>query len=133
MLIKSCYRRVKAGVKTYGTVLKVFDTPVLYLPYFTFPISDQRKTGFIEPTLSSSNRNGAEIEAPFYWNIAPNIDATLTPRYMSNIGLQLQTEIRYLTEQHQGLIGVEYLNNDDSEPALGERYLFHWQQPKQIE
>lgn len=118
--------------ETYGTVLRVFDTPVMYLPYFTFPISDKRTSGFIEPVLSSSNRYGVEIKAPFYWNIAPNVDATITPRYMSNIGLQLQTEVRYLTEQHQGLVGVEYLQKDDSEPQLDQRYLFHWQQQSQF-
>ena len=121
-----------AGGETYGAVLKVYDTPVFYLPYFTFPISDKRKSGFIEPTFSSSNRYGLEIETPFYWNIAPNYDATITPRYMANQGLQLQTEFRYLTDQHQGIAAIEYLNSDDSAPDLGQRYLLHLQQYSKI-
>lgn len=118
--------------ETYGAVLKVYDTPVFYLPYFTFPISDQRKTGFIEPKIASSNRHGLEIATPIYWNIAPDLDATITPRYMANQGLQLKTEFRYLTENHQGLAAIEYLDKDDSEPQLGKRYLLHWQQQSRL-
>lgn len=114
--------------KTYNAVLKVFDAPVLYLPYFTFPINNKRKTGFLAPEFTSSNRYGAEIVTPYYLNLAPNYDATLTPRYMSNKGLQLQTEFRYLTDTSQGLVGLEYLASDKSEPNLDKRYLFHWQQ-----
>ena len=57
-----------------------------------------------------------------------NVDATITPRYMANQGVQLKTKVRYLTEKHQGSIGIEYLNEDQSEPELNERYLFNWQQ-----
>ncbi|MDE3273156.1 LPS assembly protein LptD [Pseudoalteromonas sp. G4] len=119
--------------ETYGAVLKIYDTPVFYLPYFTFPISDKRKSGFIEPTFTSSNRYGLEIETPFYWNIAPNMDATITPRYMANKGFQLQTEFRYLTEEHQGMAAIEYLNSDDSAPELNSRYLLHFSQYSKID
>ncbi|MDP5211879.1 LPS assembly protein LptD [Pseudoalteromonas tunicata] len=118
--------------ETYDAVLKIYDTPILYLPYFTYPINDQRKSGFLAPSIGSSDRFGLETKTPYYWNIAHNYDATITPRYMSNIGLQLQTEFRYLTEQHQGLVALEYLNKDDSERLLDERYLFHWQQSSQL-
>lgn len=114
--------------ETYNAVLKVLDTPVIYIPYFTFPIDDRRKSGLLTPTLSSSARYGFEMAAPYYWNIAPNYDATFTPRYMSNKGLQITTEFRYLTEQHQGLVGVEYLDKDNADPQLDNRYLVHWQQ-----
>jgi LPS-assembly protein len=100
----------------------------LYLPYFTFPLDERRKSGLLTPSISSSDKYGLETITPYYWNIAPNLDATITPRYMANKGLQLKTELRYLTKQHEGLVGIEYLNKDDSEPALGERYMFHWQQ-----
>ncbi|WP_042147393.1 MULTISPECIES: LPS assembly protein LptD [unclassified Pseudoalteromonas] len=114
--------------ETYGMTLKVLDTPMLYLPYFTYPISDKRQSGFLIPSFGPSSKYGFEIEAPFYWNIAENVDATITPRYMANQGVQLKTKVRYLTEKHQGSIGIEYLNEDQSEPELNERYLFNWQQ-----
>ena len=114
--------------ETYGATLKIYDTPVLYLPYFTFPIDDKRKTGFLAPQISSSNRFGVETITPYYINLAPNYDLTLTPRYMSKKGIQLQSEFRYLTPSSQGLLGLEYLDSDKSERELGNRYLFHWQQ-----
>ncbi|MFY8274330.1 LPS assembly protein LptD [Pseudoalteromonas sp. SSDWG2] len=114
--------------ETWGTTLKIYDTPVMYLPYFTFPINDQRKTGFLAPKFSSSNRFGLETVTPYYINLAPNYDLTLTPRYMSEKGLQLKSEFRYLTSTTQGMLGVEYLGSDDSDPQLGSRHLYHWQQ-----
>lgn len=114
--------------ETHDMVLRIMDTPVFYLPYFTFPLDDRRKSGLLTPNFSSSGRYGIESITPYYWNIAPNYDATITPRYMSKKGLQLQGEFRYLNESSQGLVGVEYLDRDDSEPTLDSRYLFHWRQ-----
>jgi LPS-assembly protein len=114
--------------ETYNAVLRILDTPVLYLPYMTFPLDERRKSGLLTPSFSSSDRYGLETITPYYWNIAPNYDATITPRYMSRKGLQLQTEFRYLSDTSRGLVGIEYLNEDDSEPTLDSRYLFHWQQ-----
>ncbi|KZN38941.1 hypothetical protein N480_11975 [Pseudoalteromonas luteoviolacea S2607] len=114
--------------ETYNTVLKILDTPVIYVPYFTFPIDDKRKSGLLTPTISSSNRYGLELVTPYYFNLAENYDALLTPRYMSNKGLQIQGEFRYLTDQHYGLVATEFLSNDKSEANLDERYLVHWQQ-----
>ncbi|KTF12419.1 LPS assembly protein LptD [Pseudoalteromonas sp. H105] len=114
--------------ETHDMVLRIMDTPVLYLPYFTFPIDDRRKSGLLTPNISSSDRYGVETITPYYWNIAPNVDATITPRYMSKKGVQLTSEFRYLTENSNGLLGLEFLQKDDSEPALKERFLFHWQQ-----
>ena len=114
--------------ETYNAVLRILDTPVVYIPYFTFPIDDRRKTGLLAPTISSSERYGLELSTPFYWNIAPNYDATITPRYMSKKGVQINTEFRYLTPHHSGLFAMELLEKDDSEPELKERYLLFWQQ-----
>ncbi|MDB2356353.1 LPS assembly protein LptD, partial [Pseudoalteromonas sp.] len=114
--------------ETHDMVLRIMDTPVLYLPYFTFPIDDRRKSGLLTPNISSSDRYGVETITPYYWNIAPNFDATITPRYMSKKGVQLINEFRYLTENSNGLLGLEFLQKDDSEPQLKERFLFHWQQ-----
>ncbi|MBE0369170.1 LPS assembly protein LptD [Pseudoalteromonas aurantia] len=114
--------------ESYNAVLKILDTPIIYIPYFTFPIDERRKSGLLTPTLTSSGRYGFEMATPYYWNIAPNYDATFTPRYMSNKGLQVTSEFRYLTKQHQGLLGVEYIDKDDADPQLESRYLVHWQQ-----
>lgn len=99
--------------KAYNARLEIFDVPVFYLPYFTFPVTEARKSGFLYPSISSSQNSGLTIETPYYWNIAPNYDATITPRYMSKRGLQLLTEFRYLHEQQSGIIDLEYLHKDD--------------------
>ena len=97
--------------QAYHAQIRLFDVPVFYLPYFSFPVSKQRKSGFLYPKIGSSSNSGLEIEAPYYWNIAPNIDATITPHYMSKRGTQLKTELRYLTNLQSGNLKIEYLNN----------------------
>ncbi|HCH70391.1 MAG TPA: LPS-assembly protein LptD [Colwellia sp.] len=100
--------------QAFHAQVRLFNVPVLYLPYFSFPVSKQRKSGFLYPTIGSSSNSGLEIEIPYYWNIAPNIDATITPYYMSERGTQLKTEFRYLTDLQSGSINVEYLNKDNA-------------------
>ena len=92
--------------------LKVKNIPVFYTPYLSFPISDKRKSGFLMPEFGTSTRNGMEIRTPYYWNIAPDMDATITPRPMSNIGTMMMGEFRYLLARGTGLLDVEYLPND---------------------
>ena len=98
--------------EVYNAVVRVMDVPVLWVPYFNFPVTDQRKTGFLYPKIGSSSNVGFEFEAPFYWNIAPNMDATFTPHYMSKRGLALNSEFRYLFDQQYGELHFEYLNSD---------------------
>jgi LPS-assembly protein len=86
--------------------------PVCYLPYFSFPISDERKSGFLIPRLGHSGNRGTEISAPYYLNLAPQFDDTFTPEYMSSRGLQLQNEFRYLTPRSRGTLQFEALQND---------------------
>ena len=86
--------------------------PVLYSPYLSFPLSDNRKTGFLVPSFRVSESTGVEATVPYYFNIAPNYDATLALRPMSDRGVQSQGEFRYLKEWGEGLFGVEYLPND---------------------
>ncbi len=100
------------------------DVPVLYLPYFSFPINDQRQSGILYPSISSNSSTGVSIEQPVYWNIAPNYDLTFTPRLMTDRGLQLKTEFRYLTQQHSGQANVEYLPNDQDLNDNSERYFY---------
>lgn len=93
-------------------VLRIKNIPVLYAPYATFPISNERKTGFLFPSIGSSSRGGIETLTPFYWNIAPHMDATITPRVMAKRGVMLMTEYRYLFEQGDGQIDLEYMPSD---------------------
>lgn len=95
-----------------NVVLRIKDVPVLYTPYISFPLSKERKTGFLFPSFGSTNRNGYEVQTPFYWNIAPEMDATLTPRVLTDSGLMLMGEYRYLLENGRGQFGAEYLPSD---------------------
>jgi LPS-assembly protein len=99
--------------QAYHAQIRLFDTPILYLPYFTFPVSNKRKSGFLYPKIGSSTNSGLEIETPYYWNIAPNMDATITPNYMSKRGAQLKTEFRYLSGLQNGSFNIEYLHKDN--------------------
>lgn len=94
--------------------------PILYTPWIDFPLSSQRKTGFITPTWATTSKSGIDISIPFYWNIAPNMDATLTSRFMSKRGVQLQGEFRYLEENFNGEDRVEYLPDDNT--GVGTRF-----------
>jgi len=86
--------------------------PFLYLPYFTYPVTDERKSGLLFPTVGNSDQRGAEIETPYYWNIRPNMDATIIPRYLSKRGLQLGTEYRFLAQNHTAMLWGDYLADD---------------------
>jgi LPS-assembly protein len=104
----------RAGVGTAkGMKLRFKGIPILYAPYLSFPISDARKSGVLTPEIGSSGRSGTEIRVPWYWNIAPNYDATITPRLLTSRGIQLTTEFRYLTERNHGTVAAGYLPNDD--------------------
>ena len=96
-----------------GVKLRFKRVPIFYLPYFSFPIGDARKSGVLTPTIGTSGRSGSEIRVPYYWNIAPNYDATITPRLLTNRGLQLETEFRYLTKRNDGTITADYLADDN--------------------
>ncbi len=103
--------------------LRIAGMPVLYTPYLQFPIDDRRRSGFLAPSFGSSQDNGFELKTPYYWNIAPNLDATFTPRLMSERGLLLGTELRWLTRPDAGELRAEVLP-DDSAHEGDER--FRW-------
>lgn len=104
----------------------LLDVPVLYLPYFSFPVTSLRESGLLYPKFSSSDRYGVSYEQPYYWNIAPNLDATFSPRYLSDRGVQLKTEFRYLTDKHAGQINLEYLPQDNREASSRNRYFYRF-------
>ncbi len=87
--------------------------PLLYTPWISFSFNDQRKSGLLAPTIGSTSRSGFEVLVPYYWNIAPNMDATLAARALSKRGVQLQGEFRYLQEDYSGIDSIEYLPSDN--------------------
>ncbi len=90
--------------------------PVFYAPYFSFPIDDRRQTGVLTPSFGVSDELGSNISLPYYLNLAPNYDATITPRIMSRRGLMLAGEFRYLTQQHSGVVTGEIIPDDNDAP-----------------
>ena len=99
------------GTTRDGTV--VFkDVPFFWLPWAEFPLVGQRHSGFLPPTMETSTRTGFSLTVPYYWNIAPNYDATIVPRYMSRRGMQLGSEVRYMGANYKGTARAEYLPHD---------------------
>ncbi len=107
-----------------GAVLRFLDTPILAWPRLSFPLSDQRKSGWLPPSINIDNRSGIELSVPYYWNIAPNRDATLTPRVITRRGLALDSEFRYLEPLDSGTVGFDWLPDD--RVAKRSRHALRW-------
>lgn len=97
-----------------GAKLRFKGVPFAYLPFASFPIDDRRKSGFLPPSFAHRESTGVDISIPYYINIAPNRDATLTPRVTSKRGLMLAGEFRYLTTSHVGELYGEILPRDSA-------------------
>ncbi len=95
-----------------GAVLRFKDVPILPLPSLSFPLSEKRKSGFMPPAIVPDNINGLELVLPYYWNIAPNRDATLFPAIMTKRGIDFGGEFRYLEPGIQGLVRADYMPSD---------------------
>ncbi|AAP96464.1 LPS assembly protein LptD [[Haemophilus] ducreyi] len=125
-------QHIKAGyAEMWHARFKIFDVPIFYSPYLQFPLGDQRRSGILTPKLYHSTKDGLIYSQPFYWNIAPNMDATFTSNYYSRRGWQINPEFRYLTALGQGILAGEYLANDRLDTYRPKdmndrRYLFHW-------
>lgn len=91
--------------------LEFQSVPVFYYPWMDFPLDGGRKTGFLMPNIGYSSSNGLEYSQPFYWNIAPNYDATITPSYFGKRGMMLGGEFRYLQPSYTGSIKAEGIND----------------------
>ena len=103
-----------AGVGTArGAIVRFKGVPLLYAPYLTFPINDQRKTGFLTPGFGTDEESGTVFEIPWYWNIAKNQDATITPRVYSDRGVQVAAEYRLQTLNSSTYIYGEFLPDDE--------------------
>ncbi len=95
-----------------GAVLRFYGVPLLPVPAMSFPLSDKRKTGFLPPTVAMDSVSGLTIAQPYYLNLAPNRDATLTPTYMGKRGVDMAGEFRYLEPGYRGLARVHYMSDD---------------------
>ncbi|MEZ5541970.1 MAG: LPS assembly protein LptD [Pseudomonadota bacterium] len=106
--------------------------PILYTPYISYPLDDRRKSGLLFPKIGTTDQTGIDISVPWYWNIAPDRDATITPRIMSNRGTMLAGEFRFLTPHSNGTLNAEYLPSDSQFNNEDRRYvsLYHYANPQ---
>jgi LPS-assembly protein len=104
-------RERQIGVAHHAWV-EFMGTPILYSPWMDFPLNDQRKSGFLSPVFGSTTKGGSDLMVPYYWNIAPNRDATIAPRVMAKRGVLLNNEFRYLEAGYGGELHVDVLPND---------------------
>jgi LPS-assembly protein len=112
-----------------GVFLRFKRVPLFYTPYISFPIDDRRKSGFLYPSFGNSDNSGLDLSIPYYWNIAPHRDATLTPRLLGDRGLLLGGEFRYLNPRSHGELNLEYLDDRDYGEERGSVSLRHQGQP----
>ncbi len=104
-------REMQVGTARNARV-EFMDVPILYTPWMDFPLGGQRKSGFLSPIIGGTNKSGTELTMPYYWNIAPNLDATFAPRIMTKRGLMLNNEFRYLQSSYAGELHVDVLPGD---------------------
>lgn len=98
--------------RAQGAMVVFKDVPILAAPYFSFPTSDRRKSGFLAPSFGTVSNSGAEITVPYYWNIAPDKDMTLYPKAITGRGFQLGTQTRFMNEHNRAELKYDYLPND---------------------
>ncbi|QJW57682.1 LPS-assembly protein LptD [Serratia plymuthica] len=122
--------REEQVAEVWNARFKIGGVPVFYSPYLQLPVGDKRRSGFLIPNAKYGSSNGFEFMLPYYWNIAPNFDATITPHYMSKRGLQWQNEFRYLVQPGLGLMEFDWLPDDKEyskdNPDDSTRWLFFW-------
>jgi len=126
--------REEQVAEIWNARFKLGPVPVFYSPYLQLPVGDKRRSGFLIPNAKYSTTNYFEFYLPYYWNIAPNMDATITPHYIHKRGnIMWENEFRYLTQAGAGLMELDYLPSDkvfqDEHPTEGDkhRWLFFWQ------
>ena len=95
-----------------NALLRVADWPLFYTPYLSFPTSNARKSGFLMPVYGYSNVGGFDLALPYYWNIAPNYDATIVPHEYTRRGTMMGGDVRFLTPSSAGIVGGNFLPND---------------------
>ncbi len=120
----------KVGTGHHAT-LYFLNAPVAYTPWIEFPLSSERKSGFLTPILGSTGTRGLELATPYYLNLAPNYDATLTPRVMTKRGVQLGAEFRYLFTGSSGQVSAEDLPRDRVTDT--NRYALAWRHTQDLQ
>ena len=126
--------REEQVAEIWNARFKLGPVPVFYSPYLQLPVGDKRRSGFLIPNAKYSTSNYFEFYLPYYWNIAPNMDATITPHYIHKRGnVMWENEFRYLTQAGTGLMELDYLPSDkvfqDEHPTEGDkhRWMYYWQ------
>ncbi|HDR2835182.1 TPA: LPS assembly protein LptD [Enterobacter mori] len=126
--------REEQVAEIWNARFKLGPVPVFYSPYLQLPVGDKRRSGFLIPNAKYSTSNYFEFYLPYYWNIAPNMDATITPHYIHKRGnIMWENEFRYLTKAGSGLMEFDYLPSDkvfqDEHPSEGDkhRWMYYWQ------
>jgi len=110
------------NIKAKDAVLSLRGIPIMYSPYVDFSLTSQRRSGWLLPTAGSTTTSGFEMSIPYYFNLSPTYDATLTTRNMAKRGLQFDGEFRYMKENYAGTSKVQYLNKD-RDSNIDNRYL----------
>ncbi len=126
--------RQEQVAEIWNARFKLGPVPIFYSPYLQLPIGDKRRSGFLIPNAKYGSKNGFEFTLPYYWNIAPNFDATITPHYIDKRGsIMWQNEFRYLTQAGAGLMEFDYLpsdklyGNDYAQDGESHRWMYYWQ------
>jgi len=125
--------REEQVAEIWNARFKLGPVPIFYSPYLQLPVGDKRRSGFLIPNAKYSTSNYFEFYLPYYWNIAPNMDATITPHYIHKRGnIMWENEFRYLTKAGTGLMEFDYLPSDkvfqDEHPSEGDkhRWMYYW-------
>ncbi len=129
--------REEQVAEIWNARFKLGPVPIFYSPYLQLPVGDKRRSGFLIPNAKYSTSNYFEFYLPYYWNIAPNMDATITPHYIHKRGnIMWENEFRYLSQAGTGVMELDYLPSDDvyrddakNNPSGDDRHrwLFYWQ------
>lgn len=98
--------------RAQGAVLQFKGVPILPLPAMSFPLNEQRQSGWLPPIVGLDNRSGLDLMVPYYWNIAPNRDATFTPELMLRRGFNMMGEFRYMESDYRGRVNASYMPSD---------------------
>lgn len=131
---KLIYDHKEQKMKIWQSRFNIKNVPIFYSSYLQLPVGNKRYSGFLTPEIKYSSKTGIEINIPYYINIAPHYDMTITPNYMSKLGTQLKNEFRYLTSLGHGFMELNWLPNSLANSALKKNnfWQFYWHHSSMI-